>query len=85
MATPIFGAIGTAVGGPYLGYAAGLLGSYVDNRLLMPRLAGKGRQNALPPRLQDLPVGSNEAGNTKQQCEQESLHACGLLWLCRLC
>jgi hypothetical protein len=49
---------GTGIGGVLLLVGAAV----VDAKVIMPALAGKGRGAALPSRLQDTPVGSNEPG-----------------------
>ena len=52
---------GTAVS-PFVGALLVVGGAIIDSQWLMPALAGKGRQDALPPRLQGVPVGPNAAG-----------------------
>ena len=63
MVTALAGAAGlTGAGTGAVGFLIGIGAGVVDAYVLMPALAGKGRQAALPPRLQGVPVGSNEAG-----------------------
>ncbi len=47
---------------PVVGWIVGAAAAYVDAVYLAPALMGKGRGAMKPPRLQDVPVGSNEAG-----------------------
>jgi hypothetical protein len=47
---------------PWIGFAIGIGAALVDTYVIMPKLRGKGRQVAEPPRLLDVPVGSNTPG-----------------------
>jgi hypothetical protein len=63
MAVAAVGVLGlTGAGTGVAGLLIGVGAAVVDATVIMPALAGKGRSAALPPRLQGVPVGSNEAG-----------------------
>lgn len=49
------------VTGP-IGWVLAAAAAYVDSQVIVPALMGKGKQAARPPRLLDIPVGSNEPG-----------------------
>ena len=66
MASAAVGAMGTVGVGftavPYVGWVVGIAAAYIDSTVIMPALAGSGKSPAQAPRLQGVPVGSNEAG-----------------------
>jgi len=63
MAVAAVGVLGlTGPGTGAVGFLIGIGAAVVDATVIMPGLAGKGRMAARPPRLQDVPVGSNESG-----------------------
>lgn len=61
-------AVGAAAAGgafasvPYVGWILGIAAAYIDATYVQPEFAGKGRAAAKPPRMLDVPVGSNEPG-----------------------
>lgn len=65
MASGITGAAaagGAFVATPYVGWIVGIAAAYIDATVVMPRIAGRGREQSRGPRLLDVPVGSNDAG-----------------------
>jgi hypothetical protein len=52
----------TAAYMPYIGFGIGIAAALIDTFVLMPALRGKGQKVAEPPKLVDVPTGSNEAG-----------------------
>ena len=53
---------GSALAVPIVGWILTAAAAYADATYLAPKMMGKGREAMRPPRLQDVPVGSNEAG-----------------------
>lgn len=53
---------GVFTGVPYVGWAIGIGAAVFDAFVLMPALRGKGRADAVAPRLLDTPIGSNLPG-----------------------
>ena len=47
---------------PAIGFAVGIGAALIDSYVIMPKLRGKGRQEAAAPRLLDTPTGSNTPG-----------------------
>ena len=52
----------TAAYMPYIGFGIGIAAALIDTFVIMPALRGKGQKVAEPPKLVDVPTGSNEAG-----------------------
>lgn len=47
---------------PAIGFGIGIAAALIDTFVIMPALRGKGQKVAEPPKLVDVPTGSNEAG-----------------------
>lgn len=65
MASPtvgVLGSMGAFAAVPAVGWIATVGAAVLDAYVVGPRLAGKGKQQSLAPRLLDSPVGSNEPG-----------------------
>lgn len=59
---PTAAQVATSAYMPYIGFAIGIGAALIDSFVIMPKLRGKGRQEAAAPRLLDTPTGSNIPG-----------------------
>lgn len=68
------------ISGPWA-FVAAIGASIVDSQFIMPRLAGRGRDNAYTPKLAGVPTGSNEPGAPRIWAIGQRVRVpCHVLW-----